>query len=246
MGWPRTTMPAWPVYAGLVGASVAAGAAYPFAGPHLRPVIYSLVTIVPILTFVAALRARHLTDRWPWVTATVGLVLLAVAMIVWPDWITAHQFGRAEAPPATVFIAVAHLLFFVGTGGALRRHARNDPGGIVDAAVFGICSAGPIWAWGIAPSLAPGSTPLGQMMMLSDLMVMSGVLGCLARIGVTAKKARGPIRLLLLTCVLPLAADLVAALTVHRTATWTVELMMTAFLTMAAAPLLPTAPAVTR
>jgi diguanylate cyclase (GGDEF)-like protein len=245
MGWPRTTAPAWPVYAGLAGVSVAAALAYVVADPQVRPVIYSLATAVPVSAFLAALVARHLTDRVPWATATVGLVLLAGAMVVWPDWITGHSFGRAEVPPATLVIATAHLMFFLGAGGALRRHARSDPGGIVDAALFGICSAGPIWAWGIAPNLAEGSTPLGQMLVLCDIMVMAGVLGCLVRIGLTARKASAPIGLFVLTCLLTLAADVVAVLTVHGSAIWTVELMMPAYLCMAAAAVHPAAPFIT-
>jgi len=58
------------VHAGFLAAAATAGTAYAIAGPHLRPLIFSLVTLVPIVTFAGALAAGHLPDRRPWMTAT--------------------------------------------------------------------------------------------------------------------------------------------------------------------------------
>ncbi|WP_433378451.1 GGDEF domain-containing protein [Actinoplanes sp. CA-142083] len=244
--WPRTAAPAWPVHAGFLLAAVTAGTAYAMAGPHLRTLIFALVTLVPIATFAGALGTGHLADRRPWLIATAGLVLLAVSFAFWSDWVPGHHLGRAEGRAADFGMAAAHLLFLVGTAGVLRRHGANDFAGLLDAALFGVCVAGPAWAWLIAPRLTPAATPLGSMLALADVAVLAAVLGALARIGMRARRAGGPIAYLVLCCATTLAAHVTAVFTSsHGSATPTAVLLMMAFLTIAAAPIHPAAPMVT-
>jgi diguanylate cyclase (GGDEF)-like protein len=245
MRWPRATAPSWPVHAGFAGTVLLFGTAYALAGPGGRMVVFAVGTTVPVLTFFAALLAGHLTDRRPWITALAGLILLAVSMAQWPSWITEHHLGRAEGRPVDFIIATAHSLFLVGTAWALRRHGKNDSGGMLDAALLGLCAAGPLWAWLIAPHLTADATLLGEVLALSDLMVLCAVLSVLVRIGVRAKKSRGPITYLLACTTLTLAGEVCATLTLHGAATWTSELMMAAYLAIGAAVLLPSAPKIT-
>ena len=246
MRWPRVTAPAWPVHAGLLVLSVVACTAYALAGPELRIVIFTLVTAVPIVTFLLALGAGHLTDRGPWLAAVAGLGFLTLGQVIWPEWIPDHHLGRAEGAPTDLVMASAHLLFLLGIASALRRHGRKDPGGLIDAALFGLCAAGPLWEWLIGPNLGPDATLLGEALLYSDVLVLSAVLGCVIRIGATAPKARGPLGYLVLTGGLTLACDVVSVLTVHGSAVWTAQMMMLAYLTLAAAPALPSAPWVTQ
>jgi diguanylate cyclase (GGDEF)-like protein len=245
MGWPRVTAPAWPVHVGLVVLAAISATGYGLADPELRKVIFALVTAVPIVTYLLALGARHLTDRLPWLAAVAGLGFLTVGTVLWPDWIPEHHFGSAEGSTTDLVMASAHLVFLVSASSALRRHGRTDPGGLIDAALFGLCAAGPLWEWLIGPHLGPAATDLGKALLLSDVLVLAAVLGCLIRIGVTARGARGPLGYLVLTATLTLANDVVAVLTVHGSSIWTAQIMMLAYLTLAAPALLPTAPLIT-
>ena len=245
MRWPRATAPAWPVHAGFAGAMLLFGVAYAMAGPGGRTIVFTAATAVPMLTFLAALLTGHLTDRRPWSTALAGLVLLAVSMAHWPGWITGHHLGRAEGRPVDFIIAAAHSLFLIGTAWALRRYGKNDSGGMLDAALLGLCAAGPLWAWLIAPHLTASATLLGEVLALSDMMVLCGVMSCLARIGFRSRRARGPIAYLLASSALTLAGEVSATLTQHGSAVWTIELMMAAYLSIGAAVLLPAAPQIT-
>ena len=245
MRWPRATAPAWPVHAGFAATMLVFGVAYAMAGPGGRMIIFTAGTTVPILTFFAALLTGHLTDRRPWATALAGLIVLAVSMARWPGWITEHHLGRAEGRPIDFLIAAAHSLFLIGTAWALRRYGKTDSGGMLDAALLGLCAAGPLWAWLIAPHLTADATLAGEVLALSDLMVLCAVLSVLARIGLRSRKARGPITYLLGCAVLTLAGEVSATLTQHGTATWTSELMMAAYLSIGGAVLLPAAPQIT-
>ncbi|GAA1799536.1 hypothetical protein GCM10009835_17320 [Planosporangium flavigriseum] len=241
MRWPHSASPAYPIHVGFLVTATVAGVAYGLADESGRNVVYALVTAVPVVTFLLALRARHLPDRWPWIFATIGLVLLTVNTLIWPTWIT-HHLGRAEGSMADLAIANAHLVFMLGAGAALRRYAANDTGGILDAAMFGVCAGGPLWEWLVRPHLIPEATPLGQVMLLMDLLVLGGNIGCLLRIGVTAKKARGPLAYLIISTAMTQVSMVIAVLTVHSSPVWTAITMMIAYLAIAAAPLHPNAP----
>jgi diguanylate cyclase (GGDEF)-like protein len=245
MRWPRATAPAWPVHAGFAGTLALFGVAYTMAGPLARTVIFSVATALPILAFILAMWAGHLTDRRKWITGTAGLILLAVSMAHWPTWITDHHLGRAEGRAADFIIAAGHGLLLAGTTWALRWHGKNDSGGMLDAALLGLCAAAPVWAWLFAPHLTADATLPGEMLALADLMVLCGVLSCLARIGIRAKKSRGPISYLVLSIWITLASEVCAYLAVHGSATLTSELMMGAYLAVGPAVLLPAAPQIT-
>lgn len=244
--WPRQTAPAWPVHVGVFVVACVAGVAYVLADANLRPVIFTLVTLVPIATFLIAIRSGHLPDRRPWIIAATGLLLLAVSMAYWSDWVSGHHLGRAEGRAADFVIASAHLLFLFGTGAVLRKHGVNDPGGMLDAALFGVCAAGPIWAWLIAPRLTAAATPLGEMLVVADVAVLSAVLGCLVRIAGRTSRAGCPIGYLMLCTLATLSGHMTAVLTSsHGSSTWTAVLLMIAYLTIGAAPIHPAAPLVT-
>jgi diguanylate cyclase (GGDEF)-like protein len=246
MGWPRATAPAWPVHAGMFLLSVTACTAYALVGPEMRMVVFAMVTVVPVVIYLLALGSGHLSDRKPWLAASAGLACLTIGTVLWPEWIPDHHLGRAEGAATDLVMAGAHLLFLVGVANALRRHGQRDPGGLIDAALFGLCAAGPIWEWLIGPNLGPAATPLGEALVLSDLLVLTGVLGCLIRIGVTVPQARGPLGYLMASGLLTLACHVLAVLTVHSSSVWTAQLMMLAYLALAAGTALPNAPLITQ
>jgi diguanylate cyclase len=243
--WHRSTAPAWQLHLGVAAVAVAACAAY-LVAPHHRTVVFTVVTFLPVISFALALATGHLTDRRPWAIAGSGLVLLAAGMAYWSDWVTGHHFGRAEGSITDGAMAVTHALFLLGTGWVLRKHGVNDSGGMLDAALFGVCTAGPIWAWVIAPRLTPSATAVGQMLVVADIAVLAAVIGCLARIASRTRRAGAPIGYLMGCCVAALAAHLSAVATASGgSSTPTAIFLMIAYLTVAAAPLHPSAPLVT-
>jgi diguanylate cyclase (GGDEF)-like protein len=243
MRWPRATAPAWPVHVVTAALLLGVGTAYALAGTGGRPVIYTLVSALPIVTFLAALVSGHLPDRRPWLIAVVGLVLLFAGQLVWPGWMNEPHLGHAEGSALDLMQSSAHTFFLVGVAAALRRRARADPAGIIDAALFGLCAGGPLWEWVIQPRLPAGAGPLGQTLLLVDLLVLGAVIGCLLRLGMMARPGRGTLGCLLVTAIITLASTVTGTLSAGSGLS--TGLMLMAYLTMAAAPLLPDAPAMT-
>ncbi|MFI1990749.1 diguanylate cyclase domain-containing protein [Actinoplanes sp. NPDC020271] len=245
MRWPRATAPAWITHAGFLACALLAGTVYSLATTGVRATIYMLVVVLSVGLFGQALLSGHLTHRRPWLLAIGGLALLLVDHVLWPYWIVDGHLGRAEGRPADLLMAAAHGLFLAGAALAVRRRMSADAGGIVDAAMFGVCAGGAMWVWVFEPHLPATATPVGQAQMLVDVLVLSGVTGCLLRMAVAATgAARGTIAYLLLTVVLTAAALTVGALGGPHRGAWSGVLMLVAFLTIAAAAVHPGAPAV--
>ncbi|MFC7533044.1 diguanylate cyclase domain-containing protein [Actinoplanes sp. GCM10030250] len=245
MGWPRATAPAWPVHVLLLVCAAAGLIAYELAGHAGRPVVQTVIAASPVLTWALAIASGHLGHRRPWLIAVGGIALLLAAQIVWPGYVRDGHLGAAEFGPADLTLSAAHGLFLAGTAMALWRRMSEDAGGIVDAALLGLCAGGPMWVWLIEPNLSPQVTNAGQVLILVDVLVLCGVLGCFARMATVPGPARAPMLALLSSCVLTLFAIGAGVTTAGQENRWSAAFWMLAFLALAVAPLLPGAYAVT-
>ncbi|AEV83009.1 putative signaling protein [Actinoplanes sp. SE50] len=244
MRWPRATAPAWIVHAGFVTSALAGGVGYALGGAHARAVVYTLIVLLSIGLFGQALLAGHLTHRRPWLVAIGGLVLLLVDHLIWPYWIIDGHLGRAEGRPADLVLAAAHGLFLIGASMAVRHRMSADAGGIVEAAIFGACTGGALWACLFQPHLAATATPIGAAQVLTDVLVLCAVAGCLLRMAVVATgPARGTLGYLLLTVLLTGSALAVGSVGAPHRGTLSGLLMLIAFLTIGFGAVHPGAPA---
>ncbi|MEU4563776.1 GGDEF domain-containing protein [Actinoplanes sp. NPDC023936] len=213
--------------------AAAAMIAYAVAGDG-RPVVQLIIVATPLATFLYALASRRLPHQRPWAIAVGGLIVLLVGQLSWPGWLDEHV-GRAGGTPAELTLSAAHGLFLMGTAMALRRRLASDVGGLVDAALLGLCAGGPLWVWGVQPHLESDTSSLGELLLMVDVFAICGVIGCLVRMGAARGPGRGTIVYLLLTAVLTLAG-----LAAGRP-----EPLLLAFLTIGAAPIQPLAASVT-
>ena len=199
-----------------------------------RPVVQLVIVATPLLTFAYALASRRLPRHRPWLISVGGLILLLIGQLTWPGWLDGH-LGRAEGTPAELTLSASHGLFLMGTAMALRRRLASDASGLLDAALLGLCAGGPLWVWGVQPHLPADVSPVGLLLLMIDVFAISGVIGCLVRMGVARGPGRDSIVYLLLTAVLTLTALV----------TGRPEPLLMAFLTIAGAPIQRDAAAVT-
>jgi diguanylate cyclase (GGDEF)-like protein len=199
--------------------------AYTVAGDG-RPAVQLVIVATPLVTFAYALAARRLPSQRPWLLSVGGLVVLLLGQLTWPDWLDGN-LGKAEGSPADLTLSVSHGLFLMGTAMALRRRLASDASGLLDAALLGLCAGGPLWVWGVQPHLSDTATPLGLILLMTDILAISGVIGCLVRMGAARGPGRDSIIYLALTAILTLGALV----------TGRPELLLLAFLTIAATPI---------
>ncbi|MEU4426610.1 GGDEF domain-containing protein [Actinoplanes sp. NPDC024001] len=244
MGRPRAVVPAWAVHVFFLVCATVAPIGYELAGHAGQPAVQTLVAALPTVTFVVALRSGNLPLRRPWVMAVSGLALLVVAQLAWPSWVRDGRLGQAEGSLPDLMLSASHGLFLAGAALGLRRRMAEDAGGIVDAALVGLCAGGPLWVWGIQPHLT-GASITGQTLLLIDVLVLCGVIGCLLRMATTAGPARAPLTYLLVTAAITLAALGVGSLSADGADRLAAQLWLLAFLTLAVVPLHPGVFAVT-
>jgi diguanylate cyclase (GGDEF)-like protein len=228
------------VHAGFTFVTAVAVVTHATGDAAVRQAVFISIIILPVLAVFAGMRLYPALDRPTWAVAVVGLVLQALMQLVWPTYF-ADQLGRASGGLADLSIAGAHLFLLLAAVLLLVRRASGDPGGVIDAAIVGLCSSGPLWELVLRPELASIHAPRpGQAVILLDVVFLGGVLGALVYVAVTSRRARPTIGYLLVALFATLTAITVAVLDSSRFARgWQDEILIVAFLAFGAAPLHP-------
>ncbi|RAK25817.1 diguanylate cyclase (GGDEF)-like protein [Actinoplanes lutulentus] len=198
---------------------------YTVAGDS-RSAVQLFIVATPLATFAYALATRRLPRSRPWFLSVGGLIVLLIGQLSMPGWLDGH-LGQAEGTASELTLSASHGLFLMGTAIALRRRLASDASGLLDAALLGLCAGGPLWVWGVQPHLTDAATPLGLLLLMIDVFAISGVIGCLIRMGASRGPGQDTILYLTLTAILTQTALVTG---------WTEPLLL-AFLTIAAAPI---------
>jgi diguanylate cyclase (GGDEF)-like protein len=228
------------VLVGFLLVTAAAIAVHAASGPAVQHAVFFSIIVLPTVGVFVAMRFTRAMDRLVWSIAVIGLVLQAVMALTWPAYF-AEDLGRAQGGMADLSIAGAHAFLLAAAVLLVFRTAVRDPGGVIDAAIVGLCSSAPLWEWVLQPKLAAIGAPItGQLVILLDVLCLGGVFGSLARIATTARRGRPTLCYLLLALVLTFVAITVAVLTADAPGRgWQAELLIGAFLAFGAAPLHP-------
>jgi diguanylate cyclase (GGDEF)-like protein len=163
---------------------------YVFGGPSVRTGLMLLSGMIAAVSIAAGLRRHRVTDQRPWILVIVALLLLTVANA---GWFIAALEGVAKpsdllvVPPQLggyVFMLAASLMIVL-------RHAPRDASGTIDAAVWGIALAAPVWEFAFRPQmLRMGMTTAGLFLVLTQLLVLLGICGALLRVARTSESGR--------------------------------------------------------
>ncbi|HET6531704.1 MAG TPA: GGDEF domain-containing protein [Actinoplanes sp.] len=226
--------------AGFLLVTGTAVAVHAMSGPAVQQAVFFSIIVLPTVGVFLAMRFNPAMDRPVWSIAVTGLVLQAVMAVIWPAYF-AEDLGRAQGGLADLSIAGAHSFLLAAAVLLVFRTAVRDPGGVIDAAIIGLCASAPLWAWVLQPRLAAIGAPTGgQVVILLDVLCLGGVFGSLARIATTARRGRPTLGYLLTALLLTFAGITVAVLTAGTPGRgWQAELLIGAFLAFGAAPLHP-------
>ncbi len=199
--------------------------------------------LVPAAAICWHLRHRRPATGRPWHLALVGLGLLTATNLL--------GLGRTlgvEPPGGTLvapfLLAAGFLGLLAASAVVVTRHTAGDGGGIIDAALIGVGSAGPLWEFALRPRLAAVHAPAPvQLLALVNVLALLATLGSMLRIAGTL--GSGSLRYLYVSIALGLAGTVSSVLTagVHHpgAAQLAPTLWAMAYLSFGAAALHPSA-----
>ncbi|WP_229074342.1 GGDEF domain-containing protein [Actinoplanes sp. DH11] len=185
--WARFGVPAgFLVLSGLLTAVYLTGPA------PVRLVLILLAGVLAAAAIAVGVRVNRMPDRRPWLLTVLALVMLSIANITW--YLPAAIPGGALVPPdwlAVVPQLLGYVFFLAASLMIVLRHTPRDAGGTVDAAVFGIATAAPVWEFLFRPQmLAKGESTATQLFVLTQLLVLFGICGALLRVARTSGRGQ--------------------------------------------------------
>ncbi|GIF44099.1 GGDEF domain-containing protein [Actinoplanes xinjiangensis] len=187
---PAETRAGRTVSVGFAVLAVGFALGYVTGGVSVRTSLMLLSGMIAAVSIAAGLRRHRVTDQRPWVLVILALLLLTVSNAA---WLYAALAGLVRPPDLLVvppqlggyvFMLAASLLIVL-------RHAPRDASGTIDAAVWGIALAAPVWEFAFRPHmLRAGMGTAGLFLVLTQLLVLLGICGALLRVARTSEAGR--------------------------------------------------------
>ena len=232
--------------AGFALTTTAFGVTYLVGTATVRLGLMLMAGLLAMVGIAVGVRAYQVPDRRPWLLTVLALALLNVGNAAW--FVDAAIPGGGSAPPEWLTVPpllLGYLCFLAASLTVVLRHTPRDASGTIDAAVWGVAVATPVWEFVFRPRLlAAHEGTARQLLVLSQVLVLFGICGALARVIRTGGPARPCLRFLLTA----LACTLVGTGVVNilgpvdgRQAGWPALLFGIGYLSLGAAGLHPSA-----
>jgi diguanylate cyclase (GGDEF)-like protein len=216
----------------------------------VRPVIFLLVTLgaVPAVAIGASRSPRG--GRLPWFLLMTAMIFLNMGDILWVVYVFVQHHPTADGTIADFLFTIANVLLLSGALGVVVKRGRKDVGGIIDAAVVAFALGGLTWDALLLPHLtATGAPTSRQIALFTDVLVLMGILGALARVSLVAAERIPALRLLVLALLGALVGHVSAGLVTDPTTLirpdWTNAIFLVAYVAVGCAALHPSARLVT-
>ncbi|MFF0378512.1 GGDEF domain-containing protein [Actinoplanes missouriensis] len=185
--WARLGMPV-----GFLVLSAVFAGAY-LTGPEpVRLVLLLLSGVIAAIAIALGVRINALPDRRPWMLTVLALAMLSIANAAW--YLPAAIAGGAQTPPDWMAVPpqmAGYVFFLAASLMIVLRHTPRDASGTIDAAVWGVALATPVWEFLFRPRLlAAGQDTATQLFVLTQLLVLFGICGALLRVARTSGRGQ--------------------------------------------------------
>jgi diguanylate cyclase (GGDEF)-like protein len=194
---PATRRAPHRVTVGYLVLAVVFASGYLLGGTQARTGLMLLSGILAAAAIAIGLRTHQVTDRRPWHLVIVALLLLSVANTAWLYYALVPG-GRVPPDALTVTPVLGGYVFLLAASlMVVIRHAPRDASGTIDAAVWGIALAAPVWEFLFRPRmLEAGVSTADEFVVLTQLLVLLGICGALLRLSRTSRAGRICLRFL--------------------------------------------------
>jgi diguanylate cyclase (GGDEF)-like protein len=178
---------------GLSGAylllSVAGIAGYPFLSDVQKMVDFLAVSLATVPAVMIGLNRIPVGSRKPIWFLLAALVSFHAGNVAWYWYVFAMHLPTGDGTIAGIFAALAQILMFCGAITIVARRGRNDVGGMIDSTIMSMAVGGVIWDFVLLPHMRAANTPqMTQVAVFVTVFMLTGILGCLARLLLTGRE----------------------------------------------------------
>jgi diguanylate cyclase (GGDEF)-like protein len=172
-----------------LSAVVGIAAVYPLLSETERMVAFLAVSFSTVPCVLIGLRRTPAGARGPWWLLLTALVILNADNVSWYWYVYFHGRPTADGTISGVFAALGQVFVFAGASAVVARRGRNDAGGIIDSVIVSMAAGGVIWDFVLLPYMrAAHATEMTQVNACVAVFMLTGVLGALARLLLTARE----------------------------------------------------------
>ncbi|MFC7534045.1 GGDEF domain-containing protein [Actinoplanes sp. GCM10030250] len=148
--------------------------------------------VVAAIAVAVGIRVNRVTDRRPWRLVIGALTLLSICNGLWTLPVV---LDTGWSRPPDLLVAPPQIggyaLLLAASLMIVLRHAPKDGSGTIDAAVWGIAVAAPVWEFLFRPRLLDAHAGTGQqLIVLTQILVLFGICGSLLRVARTCGAGR--------------------------------------------------------
>ncbi|MEV1289077.1 GGDEF domain-containing protein [Micromonospora sp. NPDC049679] len=169
--------------------SLAGIAVYPLLSDTAKMVDYLALSFAPVPAVMIGLNRTPVGDRKPFWFLLAALVSFNAGNVAWYWYVFAMGLPTGDGTIAGIFAALGQIFMFCGAITIVARRGRNDVGGMIDSTIMSMALGGVIWDFVLLPHMQDVGTPqMTQIATCVTVFMLTGVLGCMARLVLTAKE----------------------------------------------------------
>jgi diguanylate cyclase (GGDEF)-like protein len=169
--------------------SIAGIAVYPLLSDIQKMVGYLAMSFAPVAAVMIGLNRTPVGGRKPFWFLLAALISFNAGNVAWYWYVFAMHLPTGDGTIAGIFAALGQIFMFCGAITIVARHGRNDVGGMIDSTIMSMVAGGVIWDFVLLPHMRAVDTPqMTQVATCVTVFMLTGVLGCMARLVLTAKE----------------------------------------------------------
>jgi diguanylate cyclase (GGDEF)-like protein len=169
--------------------SLAGIAVYPFLSDIFKMIDYLAVAFATVPAVMIGLNRTPDGSRKPFWFLLAALVSFNAGSVAWYWYVFAMHLPTGDGTIAGIFAALAQIFMFCGAITIVARRGRNDVGGMIDSTIMSMAVGGVIWDFVLLPHMRAVNSPqMTQIAVCVTVFMLTGILGCLARLLLTAKE----------------------------------------------------------
>jgi diguanylate cyclase (GGDEF)-like protein len=177
--------------------------AYPLLSTTQRMVAFLILSLSTLPAVVIGLRRTAPGRRRPWWLLLGALISLNADNLTWYWYVFVEHLTTGDGTIAGAFAALGQIFMFCAAITVVSRRGRNDIGGMIDATIMSMAVGGVLWISVLFPRMrALHMDVMTQVATCVAVFMLTGILGALTRLLLTAKRFIPALWLLIaaLTC----------------------------------------------